>query len=243
MKTLAFDISSSITGWSVIDNGKLTDYGVIQPLKTMSITQRLYTFGNEIEKVIDRCKPDEIVIEEVIQVQGITVMRTLARFNGVAIYQCYKYQKREVTLLEPSLWKKAMGLRGSATKIEIQIKVCETFKLLSKSVLNGYKEELEAIFARYNKVKNVLTEVKKEVSLLNAKLKQKRPTDIEKKQMTEEIKVLKERIKELERREKKATIIMKKEMKQQSVDIYSDSGIDDNIADSIGVNLAFREMM
>ena len=52
-----------------------------------------------------------------------------------------------------------------------------------------------------------------------------------------------ERIKELERREKKAAIIMKKEMKQQSVDIYSDSGIDDNIADSIGVNLAFREMM
>ena len=243
MKTLAFDISSSITGWNVIDNDKLVDYGVIQPLKTMSITQRLYTFGNELEKTIDRFKPDEIVLEEVIQVQGVSTMRTLARFNGVAIYQCYKYQKREVMLLEPTLWKKAMGLRGSASKIEIQIKVCETFKLLTKSVLNEYKENLEIIISRYNKVKEVLQDARKEVSVLNAKLKQKRPTEIEKKQMTEELKVLKERIKELERKDKKATIIMKKEMKQQSVDIYSDSGIDDNIADSIGVNLAFRGML
>ena len=56
MKTLAFDISSKNTGWTFLDveDGELInhEYSSIIPCMTMNNCQKIYFFGNEINKII-----------------------------------------------------------------------------------------------------------------------------------------------------------------------------------------------
>ena len=147
MKILGIDSSSNATGWGVIErNGQdflhtrgvvsLIEFGLITPHSPMSVTQRLYFFGNEIEKMINKVKPDEIAIEETILVRGPKIMRTLARFSGVALYKAYSYQKREIAAFEPQVWKKKLGISGHAKKAEVQCEICKIFNLANLSEAN-----------------------------------------------------------------------------------------------------------
>jgi len=240
MKTLTFDTSSSITGWSVIEDDKLVDYGVIQPLEKMSIAQRLYSFGNEIEKVLNKTKPDDVAMEEVVQVQGVSTMRVLARFNGVALYKSYNYQKRDIDLYEPALWKSNMGLKGNACKTLIQLAVCKKFNLLSEERINMYYEMYDKVEQEQDLIKSKISNIKKDIQKLKLQMKRKTIKQEDKDIAKNHIDNYSEDLKMFEKEEKIIKKRIKKKIDQISIDIYSDSGIDDNIADAIGINVAFN---
>src|SRR6188508_2321984 len=86
---LALDVSSSSTGYAVIRNGRWrfsgSSCGTISTPSKLSISERLVLFRDEIEALIKKVKPDLIVIEDVFSSRNISVMKLLARFNGVAI--------------------------------------------------------------------------------------------------------------------------------------------------------------
>ena len=141
---MGLDVSSHSTGWNVVEKStdlKLLGYGLIQNDSLMSQTQRLYFQGNELRKIIEKFCPDEIGIEETILVRGPKIMRTLSRFSGVAIFQAYSYQKKDVHMFEPSSWKKILGVGGNAKKAEVQLEVCSQFKLLTQKQIEIYKEK------------------------------------------------------------------------------------------------------
>jgi len=205
MKVIGLDVSSNSTGWCLIESIdlKLISYGIIRGDSSMSTNQRLYFQGNELKKLIEKYKPDEIGIEETILVRGPKIMRTLSRFSGVAIFQAYSYQKKEIYVYEPSSWKKTLGIGGNARKAVVQLDICSKFKILTEIQVEQYKQVFEKI--------------EKEVSDFKVIAKQQKMSrkDINKK------------VKEIERQYDKA-----------SIDIYSDCGINNDIADSIGVGLA-----
>jgi len=206
MKVMGLDVSSHSTGWNVVEKStdlKLLGYGLIQNDSLMSQTQRLYFQGNELRKIIEKFCPDEIGIEETILVRGPKIMRTLSRFSGVAIFQAYSYQKKDVHMFEPSSWKKILGVGGNAKKAEVQLEVCSQFKLLTQKQIEIYKE-------KFSKIELNVCFIKKD-----SKQKKMNRKEINKK------------VKEIERAYDKI-----------SVDIYSDCGINNDIADSIAISLA-----
>jgi Holliday junction resolvasome RuvABC endonuclease subunit len=206
MKILGLDVSSNSTGWSIVETeptNKLLGYGLVRGDSSMGTTQRLYFQGNELKKIIEKFSPDEIGIEETILIRGPKIMRTLARFSGVAIFQSYSYQKKEIFIFEPPLWKKALGIGGNATKAEVQLEICSRFNLLTQKQIETYKK--------------IFNDIEKDVAEIKAENKQKKMPKKE----------LNKKIREIE-----------KQYDRVSTDIYSDCGINNDIADSVGVALA-----
>jgi crossover junction endodeoxyribonuclease RuvC len=210
MKLLGLDVSSSSTGWTIIESSNnsepiLLEFGLIRGDSSMSTTQRLYFQCNEIKKILEKFKPDEIAIEETVFVHGPKIMKILARFSGVAMYQCFAYNKKEPYFYEPAMWKKSIGIGGNAIKAEVQLAVCGIFNKLTKEVIENYKTQLSKIDEQVKIYKS------------EAKLQK-----IEKKEKSK-------KIKEIE-----------KQYNKISTDIFSDSGINNDIADSIGICLCLK---
>ena len=260
---LGIDISSSSTGWALLDNEKdviLKEYGLIKPTGGMSVSQRLYFFGNEIKKVIEKYTPKEIVIEETVLVRGPVIMRTLASFRGVALFQAYSYQKREVTTYEPPNWKRIIGMKGNAKKPEIQLFICERFKLLEQKKIEEYRKIL---VENGEKMDNFKKKKKENVKFLenmvaefsknceSGKIVEKIETDLGTIEINEpeltkggDVKknAIKKCCKEITKKYTKLINAQNKEAEkkfvQVSIDVESDCGIGPDIADSIGVGLA-----
>lgn len=240
---LGIDAASQSTGWSVIAkaNGgtRLVEYGLISPNAPMSVTQRLYFFGNEIEKMIEKQKPDEIAMEETVLVRGPKIMRTLARFSGVALYKAYSFQKREIATYEPPAWKKKIGLSGHAKKADIQLFICSEFGLLDVDKVNEYGKRISENEALLKKAREELRTKLKEFEFEEKRLKREMKLDKEKKQaLVQQLKELVEDKKTQKKELEKPIKICEREYDQISTDIYSDCGVNSDIADATGVALA-----
>lgn len=85
MKVLALDQSTRITGFSVFDDGKYVKSGVIDLHKIKDTDERSKQMGLEMCKLIEECKPDEVVIEEVAMQTNVDTLKKLARIQGMAI--------------------------------------------------------------------------------------------------------------------------------------------------------------
>lgn len=240
MKILSFDISSSSTGWALLDSNdnetKLIDYGLVKPDSSMSIFQKLYFFGNEIKRLIERFQPDNIGIEEVVLVRGPVIMRTLASFRGVALYHAYSYQKREIITFEPPAWKKLVGLGGFARKCEIQLYICDYFKLLDINKINSYKKIIDDLIIKFNELKKAKKKNDKELLKFIEEKKNELENKIKNKNdIKKELKnVQKQFIKE----KKKEITLVEQSLDKVSTDITSDCGINNDIADAIGVGIS-----
>jgi Holliday junction resolvasome RuvABC endonuclease subunit len=247
MKILGVDISSRSTGWAIIQDDKLLDYGKIVPSGKMSLGQKLCLFGNEISKVIEKYKPDEIAIEDVVQVSSVSVTKILSRFNGVAIIEAYKYLQRDPPLYAPSEWKKVLdGCTGGAKKCDVQLSVCAKYDLLSKDRVKHYKDRIDNIRASVKETSSldsiVLRDNQEDIKKSTKEQLKQLKRDLRKAVTDEDIKVFEHKI-ELLKQEKGAKTkankkIANEEMDKISLEIYSETSINDDIADSIGVAIA-----
>ena len=258
MRFLGLDISSSSTGWSIVDvdNGskKLVEYGLISPMGNMGVTQRLYFFGNELKKLIDKFMPNEIAVEETVLVRGPKIMRTLSRFSGVALFLAYTFQKREIPSYEPAMWKKSLGIKGNAKKPEIQLKICEAFGLVDQVKINKYLEELAEIEKNEKEMDSTISKELKmlEKDIIKSELELKKNSrdfkKLKKKEITQALTdalaqqekdflAKKEVLKGKKKQCAEASRDIVKRYEKMSIDIYSDSGVNADIADSLGITL------
>lgn len=144
---MGLDPSTKI-GWSIIDDRKIIDYGIIDLSGSLNICQRLNLVAVEIERLIDRHKPDYIGIEDVILAKsGVKTLVLLARINGVIIKECYRLGKSIPNIYIPSEWKlkSNMDLKGNAKKCEVQFSVCKKFKLLKTKELKEIGSRIETL--------------------------------------------------------------------------------------------------
>ena len=234
---MGIDISTKSTGWGVIDmdSNKLLEFGKINPTGSMTSAQKMLYFHNELERIISRQFPDEIAIEDVVQVKSVSVTKILSRFNGIAIVEAYRHLERDPILFEPTEWKKIVVGFGGAKKCETQLFVCEKFGLLSKEKIESYK-------TRINDVKSQLDENNdsKKINLkdLNKKLKKCDDTEIE--NIKKQIKTAKEQNNSSRKKNKKDA---SKLFEDISMSIYTESSINEDIGDSICVALALQKSL
>ena len=151
MKIMGIDISSKSTGYGLIDEQKLLEYGKIQPNHSMTSAQKLCLFSVELKKIIEKHRPDEIAIEDVVQCSSVSVTKILSRFNGIAIMEAYRYLQKDPPLYAPTQWKKCLkNCTGSAKKCETQLAVCIKYELLSSDRIKFYQEKIYFILYPYD---------------------------------------------------------------------------------------------
>lgn len=231
-KILGLDIATK-TGWSLLevdDNNVVTlkEFGTIQIPSSFSTPQRLNYLNVELNRLVERLKPNYAAIEDIIMgLSGVKVLVYLARLNGVVIQTLFDKLKDNAKLYTPPEWKKNCfeGLSGSAEKCQIQIAVCKYFKLSTEDKLSYWSKTISDFDLKLNeaRTKNKLltTEIKK--------LKSKKNSDVE---------LLNQKTKELEETKKFIKNFKKlndKEMAKISDDICAHTGITNDVADSVGI--------
>ena len=101
---LVLDQASQITGYSVFIDGKLITYGVMQS-KNQDIHKRLKEMKNDLQILIEKYKPDYVIMEDIYLEKNLSVYRALA---GTAFIFVDKIMDYNI----PIIFKKAVEWKG-----------------------------------------------------------------------------------------------------------------------------------
>lgn len=123
-RLLSLDSSSSKTGWAIFDDANYTKSGVID-LDTKECKKKYKgNSENRIEdmclhiiRIIDKCKPDIIVIEKLNVGRNMVAVRCLSKVIG-AVY-CYSILNNIFYFeIQPSQWRSQLGMQSTKRKRE-----------------------------------------------------------------------------------------------------------------------------
>ena len=94
-KILGIDPGFGIMGWGVIQQTgrevSLIDYGAIETSPAEEVGQRLCKINDELKKVFDYYKPDDIAIEELFFANNVTTAMKVAGARGIALMRATYY--------------------------------------------------------------------------------------------------------------------------------------------------------
>ena len=240
-RILGLDVATT-SGYCIFADGELETFGTININPSMNLPQRLNFLSNEISRLIKTHHPDYCAIEEVIMaISGPKTMRYLSRLNGVAIHTCYKVLKDRVCLYEPSQWKSNSfeGLPGNAKKWEIQLATIKHFNL---DIDISYSDISRMVDAASNIHTN-----KQETISTNRKLINREKTKLKKYKAAKDIsniQKISQNISNIEKINSEITADMKldkitfnKAMTEIGKDITTQTGMTEDVCDSVGVAL------
>lgn len=112
MKILCYDQATSISGYSLFENGELIKYGLLKVDKSETNTlNRIKLMTDQIEKLTKKIKPDVVILENIQFQRNIATFKSLAQLQGMIMHFlnkldiCYWY-------IEPSAWKAFCKIKG-----------------------------------------------------------------------------------------------------------------------------------
>jgi len=114
---LGLDISTSSTGWSVIDTeGTLVEQSYIRLDKIKNTMEKATEVASVFTKIKEKYEIDSIFIEENLQMfrpglSSAKILITLARFNGMVTLISYKAFNIEPEFLNVNAARKLVGLK------------------------------------------------------------------------------------------------------------------------------------
>lgn len=115
MKLLSFDQSSKITGISCFINGEWQWSNIIDKHKNTNTDARFDEMVLSMYEVIEKEKPNIVVIEQVALQSNAKTMMLLARLQGAAVGKCVEIGL-QYKIIEPSHWRKIVGIHQGKKK-------------------------------------------------------------------------------------------------------------------------------
>ena len=145
MKVISFDQSTRVSGWSLFEDGEYVCSGVIDMSKSELETQeRSFEMAKAIWKLINKYKPDYLIIEDVQNQNSTKTVIVLARLQGMLLgyAEAHGVQTR---ILAPSVWRRELNYTQGP-----KVKRAELKKQSADYVQNKYgfvmsEDENEAI--------------------------------------------------------------------------------------------------
>lgn len=114
MKALSFDQSTRCSGYAYFEDGKYIESGVIDMSKSkLETDKRSFEMAKELWKIINKYKPQHLVLEGVQQQSNPSTMIILARLAGMIIGYAEAHNIKTHILL-PSQWRKQLGYSQGA---------------------------------------------------------------------------------------------------------------------------------
>ena len=114
---LGLDISTSCTGWCLLDeNGILLDMGYIDLKSKKGMFEKALVVKRKLSALHILNDIQRVVIEENLQsfrsgFSSAQTLSTLARFNGVVSYQCFEEFGSEPSFLNVNSSRKSLGIK------------------------------------------------------------------------------------------------------------------------------------
>lgn len=145
MRLVSFDQSTRCAGWAYFENGQYVESGVIDMHKSKLETEkRSFAMAKEIWKIINKYKPQHLILEGVQQQSNPSTMIVLARLAGMIIGYAEAHNI-ETHILLPSQWRKALGYSQGA-KVKRQELKQQSIDYVKKNFRRDLPEdECEAI--------------------------------------------------------------------------------------------------
>jgi len=129
---LGLDISTSCTGWCVLDSdGSLVDMGFIQLSKNKGLFEKAKIVKSELSEIHLNYDVDDIRVEEDFQsyrpgFSSAKTLSTLSKFNGIVSYMCFEEFEREPIFVNVNRARKSVGIKikrekdcGKTTKQQV----------------------------------------------------------------------------------------------------------------------------
>lgn len=114
MKVLSFDQSTRCSGYAYFEDGKYIESGVIDMSKSkLETDKRSFEMAKELWKIINKYKPQYLILEGVQQQANPSTMIILARLAGMIIGYAEAHNI-ETHILLPSQWRKQLGYSQGA---------------------------------------------------------------------------------------------------------------------------------
>lgn len=122
---LGIDPGSTTVWYAIMEKAKtpnLVDYGVIHTTPKLDIPLKLLEIGTDMKELIDKYRPDAIVVEKIFFAKNLKTWIDVSQCRGVIIYEA---MRAWVTVLEftPLEVKKAITWNGQANKKQMQLAI------------------------------------------------------------------------------------------------------------------------
>lgn len=138
MKILSLDISTTSTGFAVINNGVVIEYGTLA-YKNSDFLLRCHRMADYLGEVLDKHKDiQKVVIEELKVSKSFGVVVKLGIAQGTLVREL---KGIHTTFVGPTVWRKHFGI--NASREEAKEKALSLVKKLGYEVKND--DEAEAI--------------------------------------------------------------------------------------------------
>ena len=120
-----------MSGWSVLNDDMLIDYGLINANKE---SEPLYFFRTEIIKLITNYKPNIIVWEDLKSMRNLKTVRRLSEFTGNLREICEEFNIPYLEAFTGSVrakicTQKGSGNRGTKTKEDVATVIVDKYEL------------------------------------------------------------------------------------------------------------------
>ncbi|MFR3182212.1 MAG: crossover junction endodeoxyribonuclease RuvC [Clostridia bacterium] len=108
---IAFDESTTCTGYAVFKDEELIDYGAITQ-KSKNVIERVSEIAYAVEDLINRYEPNDIAIENVQITMSAPTAKSLMGLQLLIEILCYRKQIHCETI-RTAHWRKVLGLSNS----------------------------------------------------------------------------------------------------------------------------------
>jgi crossover junction endodeoxyribonuclease RuvC len=146
MRLLGIDPGFGIIGFGVIDyvgstNFKYVAHGTIKTEVTDNFGARLIEISNDMKVVLEKYKPDKILIEQLFFAKNITTALKVSQAKGVILLESALYGLEAINVT-PLQVKLALTGHGQATKTEVKLMVRQFLKMPN---LKGIDDAVDAL--------------------------------------------------------------------------------------------------
>jgi crossover junction endodeoxyribonuclease RuvC len=161
--TLGIDPGSRITGYGIVleEDGNLRclDYGILQGSKKDTLSQRLLSIGQGLEKIFSKHQPHAVAIEKTFFAKNVDSVTKLGHARGVCLYEA---TKAGVPIFEynPTEIKLNIVGHGRAGKDQVQILVRQILKLNSAYMTEFDMSDALALAIHHSRISTTLKKIK-----------------------------------------------------------------------------------
>ena len=144
MKTLAFDQSTTRSGFSVFVDREYDHSGLIDKHKNKDPQSRFKEMYEAIHEVIEKENPDVVIIEDT-QMQGgnVASFKMLCQLQGAIIGICY-VMNITFHIVTPTQWRAALHFR-QGPKVKREELKSQSIEFAKKEFgIDRYEDEMEA---------------------------------------------------------------------------------------------------
>lgn len=164
---LGLDPSLTTVGYALLtETKKLKKVGQYKVKKDIPVSRKIISITDKIISLVKEYKATDLVIEDIFYSKNVKNLKNWARLSGAIMYAWTKLTGNDATLLMASQARPAVGIKGNAQKIEVQVKISKDYGLITDEIFYRYCGIMGNILQQYqnnkitrNRYKYLMTKV------------------------------------------------------------------------------------